>query len=196
MLWQLEILAYDINNLKGYQVITWTYRILDKIQDVSWTCRFLDKIQDVSRTLPFPELNVTFNYNYSRIVLWIQAQVCNLQTAYLTQPEVKPTMRSILVLSYLPAEKISGAQQVICVYVKDNIDFTRLTDYIYNTWVVGKWKPSDWSCYRRSVRTNNDAEGYHRGIMDKANGKHSLKFYQLVSFLHAECVTVGRQVTW
>ena len=44
------------------------------------------------------------------------------------------------------------------------------------------------------MRTNNNAEGYHRRIMDKANGKHSLRFYQLVSFLHAEGVTVGRQV--
>jgi hypothetical protein len=46
--------------------------------------------------------------------------------------------------------------------------------------------------YNRSIRTNNDAEGWHRRINAKIR-RHHLPFYQLVDFLYTEARLVTLQ---
>ena len=69
----------------------------------------------------------------------------------------------------------------------------KLIDYIQDNWVhTTKWPTSNWSVYNRSIRTNNDCEGWHRRVNSKVR-RHHLPFYQLVEFLHQEATLVTLQ---
>ena len=45
----------------------------------------------------------------------------------------------------------------------------------------------------RSVRTNNDVEGWHRSINGRA-GRHCVQFYRVVELLHTEASLVHLQM--
>ena len=69
----------------------------------------------------------------------------------------------------------------------------KLIDYIQDNWVhTTKWPTSNWSVYNRSIRTNNDCEGWHRRVNSKVI-RHHLPSYQLVEFLHQEATLVTLQ---
>ena len=46
-------------------------------------------------------------------------------------------------------------------------------EYVSHTWVHrnASWPPSCWSIYLRSVRTNNDVEGWHHGLNRRGHRK-------------------------
>ena len=46
--------------------------------------------------------------------------------------------------------------------------------------------PVNWSVFGRSIRTNNDLEGWHNALNRRANGKSQLPFYLLIDLLHKE----------
>ena len=56
------------------------------------------------------------------------------------------------------------------------------------------WRPSCWSVYLRSVRTNNDVEGWHHGLNRRCHGKTQLPFYVLIQLLHEEAKLVSLQI--
>ncbi|WAR10065.1 hypothetical protein MAR_035141 [Mya arenaria] len=61
-----------------------------------------------------------------------------------------------------------------------------LCEYIDDQWMSNScWTVREWSCYRQSVRTNNDCEGWHRRINSKAR-RSNLQFYVLVPLLQRE----------
>ena len=33
------------------------------------------------------------------------------------------------------------------------------TEYVNNTWINGTWGPTDWTAFKKAIRTNNEAEG-------------------------------------
>ena len=69
----------------------------------------------------------------------------------------------------------------------------QLLDYIQRTWIYSNvWPPEAWSQFQRSVRTNNDCEGWHRRLNNKIH-RHSLPFYQLLAVLHSEAELVDTQ---
>lgn len=47
------------------------------------------------------------------------------------------------------------------------------------------WQPESWSCYRQSVRTNNDVEAWHARL-SRRTGAGNLGLYQLAGRLHDE----------
>lgn len=101
-------------------------------------------------------------------------------------------IRKILALPYLPAEHIVSAFEELSRLAtqgsSEQID--RLLCYVNTTWIQGTvWKPENWSVFRQTVRTNNDVEGWHRGLNSRANG-NSLPFYVLVPLLHNEAKDV------
>ncbi|KAH3693919.1 hypothetical protein DPMN_081358 [Dreissena polymorpha] len=58
--------------------------------------------------------------------------------------------------------------------------------YVDRTWINGNlWRPENWSVFRETVRTNNDVEGWHRGLNNRANGS-KLPFYVMVPLLRTE----------
>lgn len=57
-----------------------------------------------------------------------------------------------------------------------------------------KYVKSSWSVFLQSVRTNNDLEGWHRGLNSRASGKSGLPFYLLVKFLYREARLTSLQM--
>ena len=71
-----------------------------------------------------------------------------------------------------------------------------LASYMASTWIVetSEWPPSSWSAYMRSIRTNNDVEGWHLRLNRQASGKSQLPFYLLVKLLHKEALLTSLQI--
>lgn len=47
-----------------------------------------------------------------------------------------------------------------------------LVDYIARQWIESTvFLPKDWSVYQQSVRTNNDIEGWHLALNQRAGGQ-------------------------
>ncbi|KAH3779123.1 hypothetical protein DPMN_180602 [Dreissena polymorpha] len=61
------------------------------------------------------------------------------------------------------------------------------------TWMTnGVWAVENWSVYGRSVRTNNDVEGWHNPFNRRAK-KGNLSFYLLITLLFEEATEVPKQ---
>ena len=70
----------------------------------------------------------------------------------------------------------------------------KLCRYIEANWLSSTtWPPETWSVFNRSVRTNNDVEGWHRRLNGKAM-KGQLNFYLLVQLLASEAAVVDLQI--
>jgi len=111
-----------------------------------------------------------------------------LSVTYLAAGDTYAFIRKLLALPFLPAEHVTGAfRELETLSVQGGNDAVdRLVAYVGDTWVNGRtWRPTDWSVFRESVRTNNDLEGYHRGINGRAN-RASLPFYVMVPLLRDE----------
>ncbi|KAL3847154.1 hypothetical protein ACJMK2_018083 [Sinanodonta woodiana] len=53
-------------------------------------------------------------------------------------------------------------------------------------WICSKiWPISTWSVFAKSVRTNNDVEGWHSRLNRKAR-KSKLQFYVVITLLYTE----------
>ena len=69
-----------------------------------------------------------------------------------------------------------------------------LMEYVKATWLDSTiWSPDRWSVFHRSVRTNNDVEGWHRRLNHHA-GRSKLPMYLLINLLHQESTIVSLQV--
>ena len=72
---------------------------------------------------------------------------------------------------------------------------TDFMQYVGRTWITNEtWPPSSWSIFMKSVRTNNDIEGWHLGLNRRAAGKSQLPLYLLVSLLHCEARLTSIQI--
>lgn len=91
-----------------------------------------------------------------------------MQVEYTARDSVYEDVRQLLALPYLPAEKISRAFHRIRRHSVD-ADLNLLYDYVERTWIGGaQWPPSAWSVFRATVRTNNDVEGWHHRLNNRA----------------------------
>ena len=69
-----------------------------------------------------------------------------------------------------------------------------LTSYITSTWLENPlWPSLSWSVFGRVIHTNNDVEGWHCRLNQKAQ-KGQLPFYLLVHLLHEETKWINIQV--
>ena len=85
-------------------------------------------------------------------------------------------------LSGLERQATTTAQQQLCQYVR-------------STWVESTmWPPSTWSVFQRSVRSNNDVEGWHRRLNQKASCGQ-LNLYLLLQLLGGETQLLETQLT-
>ena len=58
----------------------------------------------------------------------------------------------------------------------------QLMQYVGRNWITSStWPPSSWSVFMKSIRTNNDIEGWHLGLNRRASGKSQLPLYLLIS---------------
>ena len=51
------------------------------------------------------------------------------------------------------------------------------------------FSPKQWTMYQRTIRTNNDAEGYHNKLNEKAKTA-GLNLYKCIVLLHVETIDV------
>jgi len=115
-----------------------------------------------------------------------------LAVAYRQQEGVHRFIRKILALPFLPAVHIAPSFAVL--QGQASAEMQPLTSYVENTWVTSTvWPPTSWSVYGQCVRTNNDVEGWHRRLNDRA-GKGNLNLYVLVDLLHSESSYVKLQM--
>ena len=67
--------------------------------------------------------------------------------------------------------------------------------YVGSNWTTGNtWPLSSWSMYMKSVRTNNDIEGWHLGLNRPASGKSQLPLYLPIRLLHREARCTSLQI--
>ncbi|WAR30516.1 hypothetical protein MAR_033058 [Mya arenaria] len=103
-------------------------------------------------------------------------------------------VKSLLALPFLPPQHIESAFRRL----REKATTPKLEilcEYIDHQWMFYScWTVREWSCYRQSVRTNNDCGGWHIWINCKA-GRSNLQFYVLVPLLQREAETVGKTNT-
>ena len=68
-----------------------------------------------------------------------------------------------------------------------------LVAYVREIWIQSSmWPPESWSVFNRSVRTNNDTEGWHRRL--NTRGCANQHMYMLINNLYSEAKLVPVQV--
>ncbi|CAG2237877.1 unnamed protein product [Mytilus edulis] len=113
--------------------------------------------------------------------------------AYYQKDTVYKFVKNLMALPFLPAEHIPTTFEDIATKAK-SARTKELAAYVKNTWLSSTvWLVPSWSILMRPVRTNNDVEGWHRRINDKAV-ECNKPFYELLELLHTETTKVPMQV--
>ena len=76
---------------------------------------------------------------------------------------------------------------------KVNLDFIISTS-LYFLINGSNWAPTDWTCYKQAIRTNNDVEGWHNGLNRRASGRAQLPMYLLIQLLYREAKLTAIQI--
>ena len=112
-------------------------------------------------------------------------QSLGLSVPYKRDQVTRNLIKQIYCLPFLPVRdmlvEFAGLEEE---FVSNGDQMTELYSYVQRTWFGSSvWKPRDISVYRRLIRTNNDAEGYHKRL----NGNWVMKTHQ---FTHlSKCCT-------
>ena len=69
--------------------------------------------------------------------------------------------------------------------------FTKLS---FESNLLGTWGPSDWTAFKKAIRTNNDVEGWDNGLNRRASGRGQLPMYLLIKFLHKQATITALQI--
>ena len=78
---------------------------------------------------------------------------------------------------------------------KAPVSLQPFTEYVASNWISGTtWSPSDWTVFKKAVRTNNDIEGWHHGLNRQASGRGQLPLYLLLQLLHKEAKLIALQI--
>ena len=122
---------------------------------------------------------------------WTQALYPHVQSEGLQQADyhndlgTRTFIRILMALVFIPEAHILRMFLQLSSTVKDD-RVTAMASYVYNTWINGSvWPPSAWCVFMQNVRTNNDDEGWHYQINNKA-GSGQIQFYLLLDLVHQE----------
>ena len=109
-----------------------------------------------------------------------------LGVRYQNDTGTKLVCRKLMGLIFLPSVCVMEQYEVLANSFATDPALTALFDYYAKTWLSHSiWSINDVNVYDRPIRTNNDAEGYHRRLNSKAD-RNSLQFYVLVRLLQDE----------
>ncbi|KAL3879474.1 hypothetical protein ACJMK2_031770 [Sinanodonta woodiana] len=99
-----------------------------------------------------------------------------------------------MTLPFLPAEHVAPPFVSLKYQTKMIALLYSRVHYVESTWITNITFPIDsWSVLRKSVRTNNDVEFWHRRINAKA-GKANRPLYVPISILYDESTSVATQI--
>ena len=100
--------------------------------------------------------------------IWYKVQELGLQPASMSDENTHTYIRKLLSLPYLPAEHIAPIFEKLQKKAVTQ-PLQELTNYIASTWLGNPlWPSLSWSVFGRVIRTNNDVEGWHRHLNQKA----------------------------
>jgi len=101
--------------------------------------------------------------------------------------------RQTRALPFLPADVIADEFQTLHT-ASDDPRVAQHLQYMELQWISSTtWPPTTWSVFRQPVRTNNDVEGWHCRLNDKAS-HGQLNLYKLIQLLYAEAALVQLNV--
>ena len=132
-------------------------------------------------------------YHFTQ-ALWRKVQELGLQTLYCKRDKVYKIVKQVLALQFLPHEDIREAFHELSNKVGVIGPIREFMNYVNETWLQHNvWKVDNWSVFGRSIRTNNDVEGWHHKLKRSAK-KGNLPFYLLISLLYSEAKEIPNQV--
>ncbi|XP_063420079.1 uncharacterized protein LOC134705246 [Mytilus trossulus] len=135
----------------------------------------------------------SIQHNHTAVPGTLTATKIKVTTAYYQKDTVYKFVKNLMALPFLPAEHIPSTFEDIATKAK-SARTKELAEYVKNTWLSSTvWLVPSWSIFMRPVRTNNDVEGWHRRINDKAV-ECNKPFYELLELLHTETTKVPMQV--
>ena len=107
-------------------------------------------------------------------------------------PGTSDVLRQLRCLQYLPAEHIPDVFYTIKRAATGRL--AKLCDYIQDNWIRSRvFPPRSWSAFNRTIRTNNDCEGWHNRLNKQCGNKGAPNMYSLVGHLFAEAELVPIQ---
>ena len=138
----------------------------------------------------FPSASLHGCFFHWSQAIWRKVQDLGLQSAYRNDPIVRDSVRHLLGLPFLPYWFIPRTFRFLSNLANTG-ELARLFRYVNETWVEGnEWRPQHWSVFDRDIRTNNDLEGWHHRLNNRAQ-KSNLRFYALVKLLLEESELVS-----
>ena len=117
-----------------------------------------------------------------------------LQADYTNDRGTYAYIRKTMALPFLPANEIPDMHERLQT-MASTPKLQQFIQYVGSTWITGNtWPPSSWSIFMKSIRTNNDIEGWHLGLNRRASGKSQLPLYLLISLLYREARRTSLQI--
>ena len=119
--------------------------------------------------------------------VWRKLQELGLATSYMNSGPAQDYMRLIFALPFIPAEHIRPSFRHLAAQATDQL--RPLINYVRDTWISGQFAPEAWCVYKRSIRTNNDVEGWHNRLNLKA-GHGNLPMFLIIQIIHMEATLI------
>ena len=113
--------------------------------------------------------------------------------AYTEKGTTYSFVKKLMALPFIPHEYIPDVFTELSRQT-ENQQLLELIHYIRNTWIESTvWPPASWSVFNLATRTNNDVEGWHHRLNDRAE-RGQLSLYLLVPLLHQEAEMLPLQI--
>lgn len=127
----------------------------------------------------------------------LQVKELGFSHAYKNNTVIHDYVRELMALPNLPAEHIAGSFDWLksqCPETDNPAALEKLLRYFDRNWINNNTSPpSSWSNYKRTVRTNNDVEGWHQGLNGSTPIAHP-NMYFLLFLLGVETARLPLQI--
>ena len=127
----------------------------------------------------FPTVSIKGCVFHWTQAIWRKIQALGLAPTYRDCKGSHAYMRKIMALPFLPHEHITVAFQQLKDLATTPL-LRKLIAYVEETWIRSTtWPPKVWSIFGRSIRTNNEVEGWHRRL-NHAAGRRKLPLHERI----------------
>ena len=122
------------------------------------------------------------NFHWQQALMKKVAEL-GLKRDYEQKEDMYKYIRKLMALPYLPVEHITPSFHTLKAKASSD-SLIELCNYINDVWLTSTIYPVDsWCQFMQPIRTNNDVEGWHRGL-NSACSNNAPPFYILVNLLY------------